>query len=148
MPAVTRDLPPLVAFVATTAADAVDTLARPRRREGVLTRLEPDLPAGDRRAPAEGALPRLRLGVDRLRVLRLAAVSPGGRRAERDALRRAARVRALDHVHRTAEGGAPLHEQPRLEPGRDRRRTLGAPPRALQRGGDRRARSVRRAHVR
>src|SRR5438067_2366009 len=130
------------------ARDPVDPLARPRCREGVLARLEPDLPAGDRRASAEGALPRLRLGIDRLRVLRLAAVSPGGRRAERDALRRAARVRALEHVHRAAEGGAPLHEQPRLESGRRRRHPLGAPARALQRGGDRRARRIRRAHVR
>src|SRR5262249_36461979 len=40
--------------------DAVDSLARPGRRKGVLTRLEPDLPRGDRRASAEGALPCLR----------------------------------------------------------------------------------------
>src|SRR5689334_14450148 len=62
------------------ARDAVDPIARPRRREGVLARLEPDLPQRHRRASVEGALPRLRLGVDRLRVLRLAAVSPCGRR--------------------------------------------------------------------
>src|SRR5262249_39822097 len=103
---------------------------------------------GARRAAAEGALSRLRLGVDRLRVLRLAAVSPGERRAGRDALRGAAELRALGCVLRAAEGGAPLHEQPRLESRGGRRRAMAAATPALQRGGDRRAGRVRRAHLR
>ena len=73
--------------------------------------------AGDRRALPQGALPRLRLEDDRLRLLRVATVSPGRRaRAGRGGLRGAAELRALRPVQRAAEGGAALHEHARLEP--------------------------------
>src|SRR3712207_9127292 len=62
----------------------------------LLPRLEPDLPRGDRRAPAQGALPGLRLEDDRLPLLRVATVSPGRRaRADRGGLRRAPRLRVV-----------------------------------------------------
>src|SRR5919199_589744 len=104
--------------------DAVDPLARAGRREGVLARVGAHLPERDRRAPAQGALPGLRLRDDRLRVLRLATVAPGERRAGGGALLRPAELRALRQVQRAAEGGAPLHEQPDLESRGRRRRAV------------------------
>src|SRR6185437_14978008 len=84
--------------------DTGDPFPRAGRRKGVHAPVEHDLPAGHRRAPAQGALSRLRLEDDRLRLLRLATVSPGERRGpHRDRLRRGPRLRGLRPLHRPAE---------------------------------------------
>src|SRR5918992_1761334 len=125
----------------------------PRARAGgparLLQQLEQALPARWARPLGQGAVPRLRVQDDRVPLLRVPTVSPGGRaRARRGGLPGAARVRALGALRRPPEGGAALHEHARVEPGGRGRGRVGRSASPLQRGADRRARLLRGADLR